>query len=562
MKTTQQIPAMISAMLSERGISKVIASPGSRDMPLLTAFATNRSLEVIPVLDERSAAFYALGISEQTGEAVALVCTSGSALLNYAPAVAEAYYRNIRLIILSADRPTEAIGQNRGQTLVQDGALANVTVASYDINGSPGSRSESIYANRCLNDALNASSYPIPAPVHINVHFQEPLYETLFPADAFSPRTITRINPDETINRDIMIRLADKIRDTAKVMIFAGQHPGRMILDKALSSIGRLNNIAILSEHISNLHSPESITSTDALFSESDDIKAIVPDLLICYGGGPTSRKFKETIETNDVESWYVGTTSNAIDCFNTLSTSINISPEAFFQALSLHLASQHSGPIGYKTVVTGISKKSLYSTDTYINSIPWGDIKAISMILKTLPDNTNLQSSNGMTVRYLDLFDCRRFANVAANRGVNGIDGSISTAIGSASQFNGITVLLCGDLSARYDVAALINLSIPEKFKIVIFNNGGGDIFRCIRATRNVTYREQLLCMPSETDWPSIAKGAGMTYYFAYDSHSLQCVLNDFIQSAEPSMLVLSTASALNSQIYINYINRNKRTI
>lgn len=561
MKLPNNITALLSGLMSEYGITHVVGCPGSRNMPLLTAFGRNDKLHLDMVIDERSAAFSALGIAEITGKPVAIVCTSGSALLNFAPAVAEAYYRRIPLLVISADRPASWIDQNDGQTLRQPGVLDNVVKRSIAVSDDTSLADRCQYYNRLINEALHELTYPCCGPVHLNVHLSEPLKPC--PADVIGmPHDKISLSVHRTDLPEREIESLWNILRRKKVMIFVGQSSPDENLDRALNRLSELDNIVIVADNVSNLRGNNFIRGIDAILSEAtdDELKRISPDIVITSGSGPISRIFKEYIRKSDyVEHWDVVPDLRFQDSYRHLTRTIIAGQTEFFMQLSQTAASADISS-DYKQSWQTLRSRASSSIEEYVGMIPWCDLKAVSAICKAVPSDWNIQCSNGMLVRYTNLFDCSGFNRFSSNRGVNGIEGSTSTAVGASGVFRGITLLLSGDMSAYYDAAGLISPFLNSRFKMIVFDNSGGDIFRCIKATKEVPERETLLSCDMKFPGEQLAALAGMLFLSATDEKSLEVSFDKLVREVDrPAMLVVRTSKEVNSKIFIEFINRKK---
>ena len=231
-------------VLKEKGIRQVVLSPGSRNAPLLVAFAREKQIRHFVVLDERSAAFMALGMAQQSGVPVALVCTSGTAPLNYAPAIAEAYYQRLPLIVITADRPVEWIDQDDSQTIRQQAVFRNIVKASYQLPAELFHADEHWYANRLVNDALNTALKGRQGPVHLNIPLRESLYG-LRDYPEREVRTIECIDPAPSLSVGVMQRLVDIFDHCPKVMILAGFHRPDFRLREALHRLAGYPNVVV-----------------------------------------------------------------------------------------------------------------------------------------------------------------------------------------------------------------------------------------------------------------------------------------------------------------------------
>ncbi len=560
--TSSQIARMAISILVGHGVKRIIISPGSRNTPMIIAASRNRGIECISVVDERSAAFIALGLGVISDEPVALCCTSGTALLNYAPALAEAYYRHIPLIVLSADRPMEWIDQDDSQTIHQAGALSNYVKQSYDI---PAGDTETNlwFANRVLNDAMLTAMNGYKAPVHINIQFSEPLGSlTANIPEKF--RIIDMQSQRTDIPETVVRELGKEIASPKKVLIVAGFHMPDKTLNAALAQMARLPNVVVMTESIANLHSPDFINRIDSTLSVIDDKtrNEMAPDCVMTLGGAIVSRQIKQYLRNMPPAiHWHIGHTHTTVDCFKSVTRRIDVDPGIFFRQLASEMQCCRA-ECDYARRWMIMKDKAIATHNAYIARSPWSDLKAMAIVADLVPNGWNIQYSNGTSIRYGQLFADGHQHRCDCNRGVSGIDGCTSTAIGASMAYKSHpTLLISGDMSARYDVGAFGCNIIPSRFKMIILNNGGGDIFRFIASTKHLEEREDMLCLPiKESPFAHIAKAYGLRYLSAGDEKELRQVFAEFSDIADrPAILEIFTPREKNAEVLTGYFSREK---
>lgn len=560
METTDKISCnILISLLKDHGISHAVISPGSRNAPIVVALARCKEIKKTVVIDERSAAFIALGIASISSKPVALICTSGSALLNYAPAIAEAYYRQIPLIIISADRPIEWIDQDDSQTIRQYEALSNYVKNSYNIPTECTSETTKWYVNRIVNDALLSAVSGRKAPVHINVQLDEPLNK-LINIGSNTERVIELISSQNLLSESDITKLAREIKIAPKVLIIAGFMSPCDILNSSLLSLAKHNNITVLTENISNLKGDLFISSIDRTLSilSNDDKENLTPDIVITLGGALVSRHIKQFLRTHKpCEHWHVGVADTTIDCFTALTKRINVTPTDFFAQLDNILKHNLSEDYSYSAKWNAYFNKSKVLHEKYIKCIEWSDLKAFDVIFTQLPKNWNIQISNGTSIRYSQLFDTTDYNRIDCNRGVSGIDGCTSTAIGASLVYNNTTLLITGDMSAQYDINALSASAITPKFKMIVINNNGGGIFRFIKSTSDLPELEEYFATKPKLPLPELAKGYGFNFYDASDVNELKQIISLFINdNSKPAILRINTPAKKSTEILRNYFN------
>lgn len=563
--TTKVICRDLADLLVAHGVDIVFSSPGSRNAPLIVAFSNKPELKIIPVVDERISAFMALGYALVSGKPVALLCTSGTALLNYLPAIAEAYYRKIPLIVISADRPIEWIDQDDSQTIKQFEVMNNFVKGSYDISDKE-TPSEIWYYNRVVNDALILATKGRKAPVHINIRLTEPLGNLIDIKEKESPRVISVVQSRGDIPVSLARNLASRLASPAKVMIIAGFLSPDNKLNKALNKISHLPNIIILTESISNLYGSNFISTIDSVLSimTEKQKRESLPDIVITLGGAIVSRHIKTYLRTNPLkEHWHVGLTHTTIDCFCALTERIDMEPSIFFQQLASGLQPYKNDISSYRQIWLNFREKSVLTHDSYIKTIPWSDLKAFSILTSIIPRDCNIQISNGTPIRYMQLFADSHFHRSDCNRGVSGIDGSTSTAVGaSMAALYTTTVLISGDMSASYDIGALEYAKLTPNLRIIIMMNGGGSIFRFIPSTGYLPQMPEYMAIGKELPIEKLASAFGLSFFEADSKEALLHVFPDFMSPHrnKAAILAIYTPTDLNIRVLKDYFNRNQK--
>lgn len=567
MYTSNEYCRQIITLLHRHGVETAYCSPGSRNAPLLLALDECEEIEKRIVIDERSAAFQAFGSSLIEQKPVALFCTSGTAVLDYAPAVAEAYYSGIPLIVISADRPREWIDQEDSQTIRQFGVLSHIVKGSYDVRAIPeGSRREYTEdvkwtVNRTVNEALIKSMEGKPGPVHINVQLAEPLGEMtdFLPAPQ---RRVQLISTSESLSADTLKKLAMEVVNS-KVMLVAGFSLPDHSLDKAVRTFASLPNVVVMAETIANLHDPQPMsTMIDAVLCDlsHEEKEAMRPDIVISIGGALVSRMLKQYLRDYPPKlHWSIGHSNYFCDCFKSLTQKIEIAPAPFFRQLSWAVRKLKAKiASGYSLQWKDLREKSAKLSEQYIQRSRWSDLKALDYIFTNLPFD-NLFVSNGTAVRYSQILQHSCHAEYC-NRGVSGIDGSTSTSVGAAWAYKGQTTLLTGDISWLYDSGASALGNIPFDMRMVVLDNSGGGIFRFIKSTSSIpdVTLEKYFCVEDLPDIPSIAMGYGIEVVEAKDMEGLKDGIKWLSEESDfPRMLVVVTPPQESAEILAGYFKK-----
>ena len=536
------------------GVNHAVVSPGSRNAPLIIALSRSH-IKTHIVVDERSAAYVALGMAQQLKAPVALVCTSGTALLNYAPAVAEAYYQKIPLIVVSADRPQEWIDQDDSQTIRQFKALDQFVKRSYDIPARCDDDTAVWYAERIAHDAMMEATSLRRAPVHINVQLAEPLNGLT--TEPYKLRRIHHFPSYNGICWDDIIKLKGQLLHK-RVMIIAGFMEINEPLRQALNAIAVNDYAVVLTETISNMADDFTINAIDrTLLAIDENDKRYYPDVVITIGGAIVSRKIKAFLRKVKPDHWYVGLNDVTVDCFQSLTRRIEANPDTFIPTLFQDSLTVKS----FCTIWQDAHTAGLRRHHKYLEKIGWSDMKAYETIFdfyQQNPDNLIMHLSNGTTIRYAQLFGDRVIAPNFCNRGVSGIDGCTSTAIGAA-MVNGPAVLITGDMSFLYDISALSAITPKLQLKIVVVDNGGGGIFRFIDSTASLPELEKYFVVKRNLDVEKVAASFGIKTYRADNADSLFEQLSNMMVEDGPAVLVVKTDGKRSAEILKNYFKTIK---
>ncbi len=550
-----------------KGIKNIVISPGSRNAPLTISFSEDSFFKCYSIVDERCAAFFALGIAQQLKEPVVVVCTSGSALLNYYPAIAEAFYSDIPLVVISADRPSYKIDIGDGQTIRQENVFANHIGYSANLKldvsreidaASPNQLEIQSYNDAELHTALKITKKE-QLPVHINVPFEEPLY-TILEKSTVTPFVVS--DEEEGNENQLDLNEFTTIWNTAKrKMILVGVNAPNTVEQQFLDELAEDDSVLVFTETTSNLHHPNFFPSIDSIIAPIEKsekyetlFKELQPDVLLTFGGLIVSKKIKAFLRTyKPKHHWHVDS-KKANDTFFCLSHHFKTDANSFFSTFLNNIKVVESDYYRKWALV-----KENYETKRreYIEEIPFSDMLAFSHVLKSVPQKNQLQLANSSSVRYAQLFNLDASVNVYCNRGTSGIDGSTSTAIGAAIFHKEPTIFITGDLSFLYDSNALWNNYIRKDFRIILFNNSGGGIFRILPGCDKTNNFETYFETTHNLEVSHLCKMHNMQYLKASDEESLVTVLNSFYDnSEEPKLLEIKTPRLLNNKILLSYFD------
>lgn len=561
-------------------IQHIVICAGSRNAPLTNGFVSHPFFTTYSIVDERAAAFFGLGIAQQLQQPVAVVCTSGSALLNFYPAVAEAFYSDIPLVIISADRMPHRIDIGDGQTIRQTGVFEPHLEASAelmpDVSHATQSLLESPLQTLIPKDISEKSLIETQikiqthnhleiarvlqmattnkGPVHLNIPLEEPLYGMTTARIPLDEMPKTSNPPDESLpEQDRVIWKTAK-----KKWVMFGVLPPDTIAPQWITALCNDPSVAVFTEKTSNLIHPNAIDAIDVLMAPleqegSDFYPALQPELLVTFGGMIVSKKVKAFLRKYPPQQhWHIDS-KKAYNTYYVLERHFKMTPNRFFETMY----SETPLPIqsDYQSLVLDRFKHYKTKGDAFVSQSPFSDLKAFQIIFKNFPKGVQLQLANSSTIRYAQLFDVPKSVAVFCNRGTSGIDGSTATAVGAAQVQAQPVVLITGDLSFFYDVNGLWNNYIPAHFRIIIINNGGGGIFRILPGEKDSEKYDTYFETIHYRNAKDIAKAFGFKYKKVDSQWGLKYALKRFYKlGKQPKILEVQTPRKLNDKVLMDY--------
>ena len=537
-------------------IKHIVISPGSRNAPLTIGFANDPYFNCYSIVDERCAAFFALGIAQQRREPVAVVCTSGSALLNYYPAFSEAFYSNIPLVVISADRPSSKIDIGDGQTIRQVNVLANHSAYNANLSDETHSDKSNFYElNRALNTAIEEQ-----LPVHINVPFEEPLYLTTEEQYPFENIVAEIKNP--IINEDKAINFVKHWNSSAKKMVLVGVLTPNSVESQYIEWLAKDPSVLVLTETTSNLHHLHFIPYIDKLLTYTEKASALKeslqPDLLLTFGGLVVSKKIKQFLRSYKPTYHYNVDLHKGYDSYFCLTTYFKADINTFLREVTPNLINVSST---YQQQWLEIKNEIQQIHLEYINQIPFSDFKVYNEVFNNIPNDHIVQISNSSAIRYAQLMKAHPSWKVFCNRGTSGIDGSMSTAIGAAVGSASPTVFITGDLSFFYDSNALWNKYIPQNFRVILLNNQGGGIFRILPGDKTDSNFEYFFETPHKLTAEHFCKMYNINYQSATNLTDLQRKIGEFYEKSDvPKLLEVHTPRKINDKVLLKYFEVLKK--
>lgn len=497
---------ILTALLVKHGVTHAVVCPGSRNAPIVHNLNECPDITCYPVTDERSAGFYALGMSQALNKPVVVCVTSGTALLNLAPAVAEAYYQHQPLIVISADRPQQWIDQLDGQTLPQPDALGRFVRKAVSLP-EPHDSEERWYCNRLVNEALIVRH----APVHINVPITEPLF-------GFTVAALTEERKIELIPADtpphVLSHVCRMFMQSKRPMLIAGQ-PMNPNLDEAVAIVG--------------------------------DDERYVPDFVLYIGGSIVSKRLKHFLRKAK-ETWAVNETGEVNDTFMNLTHVVQGDGAVVADQIRFLLEQQ---PHPFVQMWEALLAKVRAHAENYQPA--YSEMAAVKYFEEKLSNIHQVHYANSSAIRLANIFARHR---VWCNRGVNGIEGSLSTAAGFSVVTAEKVFCVIGDLSFFYDQNALWNQNLRGNLRILLLNNGKGGIFNMLKGLEQSPARDKFVAAAHHTTAEGICIQNNVTYLKATNMEQMQQGIDTLliIESHRPVLLEVFSDSQTDEQVFREY--------
>ena len=532
---------ILTSLLVAHGVRHAVVCPGSRNAPIVHNLDNCETIACHPVTDERSAGFYALGICQATDEPVAVCVTSGTALLNLAPAVAEAMYQHQPLIAISADRPRQWIGQLTGQTMPQAGVLAAIVKQSADLP-EPHDSEERWHCNRLVNEALIAALQGSRGPVHINIPISEPLYS--FSTESLPEERVIKLS--SAVSEGGAAELLSALERARRPIIIMGQmKPGDMP-DGVIQRL-RGQHYVIMHEVLSGNEGSSAMEETIAL-AEMDG--CLPPDIIVFVGDTLVSKRARRFLShARTAEAWTINAEGIVHDPFMNLRGVIQARPSDVLTAIS------GDGPREWSDYWERLRTAATAHRETF--SPVYSNLLAVRLLHECLSGQSGnyvMHYANSTPIRLGCLY---ARSHVFCNRGINGIEGSLSTAAGYSLSTAGTVYCVIGDLSFFYDQNALWNTNIRGNLRILLLNNSGGEIFAKFDGLRQSNARG-IVMGSHNTSAEGICIENNITYLKAHNTEELcrNIKLLTTVRAERPILLEVFTDTDEDMRAYKEYFN------
>lgn len=550
----------IAEICARQDISQAVICPGSRSAALTLAFARHDDIQTFVIPDERSAGYIALGLAQSSQRTVAIICTSGTAAVNLYPAIIEAFYQQIPLLVLTADRPPEWTDQLDGQTIRQQNIFHNHVLASFQFPVSFEHKDAIWHAHRIVNEAILLTKRAVSGPAHINVPIREPFYPKVGEPWKCSEeiKLISRTSGEVQMT-DKGLAIFDNLFTKSnhnKVLVVVGQCQLSNSHIEVLRTIQERFSWVVIGDITSNLHKLDgAITKHDLLLLNHDVQADLAPDLLITVGKSTLSKGLKGFLRRcQPQDHWHIGEEDNLADTFKGLTNSISLNTETFFTALLNSTSESFPVQTEYISLWNKLQKKAIERFTDFLNTVENGEFQAVKRVLDYLPDDCDLHLANSMSVRYASYIGILNKSHISvwSNRGASGIDGCTSTAVGHSINSRRLQILITGDLAFFYDRNGLWHNYLPENFRIIVLNNHGGGIFRLIDGPKQQPELEEFFETSQKLNAENTAKDFNFKYFNTSAISGLGKLLEDFFSmDTGKAILEIETDQSVNQEVF-----------
>jgi 2-succinyl-5-enolpyruvyl-6-hydroxy-3-cyclohexene-1-carboxylate synthase len=531
----------LAAVFSGHGISHVVICPGSRNAPLIQAFTGNTAFICHSIVDERSAAYVALGMARETGKPVAVVTTSGTAVLNLLPAVAEAYYQKVPLVLVTADRPLEKISEFNNQWIDQEAPFYNYTKGFLQLPGEVFHPEDLEQEMARISEVLSEAVRTPAGPVHINALLTEPLYEKL-PGEAMAgpgSRAPLAPEPEEDPSDGSFPGGPGE-----RILVLAGMGSPSPEISGLLTELVKQRRAVVVAENISNLPGEGFIRYPELCMrvAGEDMKKNMEPDTVIGFGGQVVSKQLRIFLQSLEKTGY------RHICC----------NPVPFLKTWLGQ--SSHSEDEGLDRFAGTWEKAEKLGAGRYFErlaNLPFGNLLAVHKTLEAAPAGSVIHLGNSATIRYSQVVPVRNDLTYFSNRGTSGIDGCVSSAVGAAMVSDRMHILMAGDLSFVYDSNALWNKDYPSNLRIVVLNDAGGGIFRLLTGPSSMPFYEEFSVTRHPVSLELLAQSFGRGFMRTDSPENIDEALSGLLRKGSgATVLEVDTAGSENSSIFTGYLD------
>lgn len=548
---------IIIALLKKYGIKHCVLSAGTRNVPFVHSVEQDPFFKCYSVVDERSAGYFALGLAQELNVPVVISCTSSTATCNYWPAVAEAYYQNVPLLVLTSDRDYRMLGQWEDQMIDQVGMYDRHVKKSLNLPMDASTKDDFVYCQRLVNEGLLELTHNSKGPVHINV-----------PTDSYSADFYTKTLPDvkkiDLLNyssEDILWKdKIIKLKNASKILIAVGQNS--YISDKLkllIEQFFKKYNCSISVEYMGNLECVGAINTSlcfETRFVSYDKFKNYLPDIVISFGCN-IMQGLKEQLKhfAGNFEHWSIQPDGKIVDMFKSINNVFECTPEYFFsRCIDYADDDQKNDKIYHNSIID--LKNEVKNFD-----FEYSGAYAIKNVVTRIPSNSILHLSINDSIRVTNFFELNPNIKIYANIGTHGIDGCLSSFLGQAYATNKPSYLVIGDLSFFYDMNALRIKHIKNNIRILLINNDGGSEFYYNGAYQN-DFSDLHTCARHHTTAKGWAESVGFKYISASTKDEYDIMVEKFMKenSEKPILFEVFTEMRDDAKAIYKFYSNNKK--
>jgi len=554
MYSSLQNVQILVAMLKKKGIKSIVCSPGNSHNAILRSLEEDSYFKTYNIVDERSAAFFACGLIQELNEPVAICCTAGTAATNYLTGVTEAYRRNLPMIVITADKNPYYLAQHEDQMIDQISIFDSVTKYNCSLPIIK-DKKDVWYCNRIINEAFLEMDHHGSGPIKINVVIEEGM---LAIGSSFQCKELPEV---KLINRYDLSRersaSVEKVKQlqNKKVLVLCGQETNNNSkIEKLITKVFRKYNCVFATDKLSNLHSEGTFEIARVDVGLTEIKEELMPDVVISIGGN-TAINFKFKLKNTDkkFEHWIVNEEGRVADPFKRLTTIFEGSPEEFLCCLN--------------DAVSEVSEHSYYSawemqkSRFLIPEFEFSNLYSVKRLMEDMPQNSILNLGNSTTIRIAQYFDINPKIKIYCNRGVNGIDGCVSTFVGQSAMTDKLSFLIVGDLTFFYDMNALWNRYLGNNVRIMMNNNEGAALFHFNQGLLNYPTLNENVAAQHGTSAKGWAKSLGIKYISAKNKEEFETGLKEFISldANQPILFEVFSDKAQDAKLQHDFFDANR---
>lgn len=549
MYSDDKLILQLLSLLKQHGVKRIVVSPGSRHFPLVNCIDNDSSFELYSVVDERSAAFFALGLIMQYNEPVVVTCTSGTSVINYGSAVVEAYYRKLPLLLLTADRLPELLGQMEDQVYKQDDTFKNFINFNGQLKQVKTSFDE-WYCNRIINEGLLALRYNGGGPSHLNFPIESHHIDTFSTSSLPKARMIQKYSVEE--NSDFWHTLRKNLTGK-KVMILWGQSAHH-----SLEFVERFNRFVdcvkpiVLTDSLANCTVKNTLSDTFRLLRalKREEKSYMAPDIVITmFGNYVFNGEIKGYLRpiSGKFEHWSINPSGDIVDPFKNLTKIFHMGVDSFVNKV---------------TKGTSLNNDSYFKAWQKISNLleepkpPYSELYAIGSLVHNLPKQCSLHIANSSPIRMMATYRIPTSVKVFCNRGVNGIDGCMSTAVGYAADSKELVFLAIGDLTFFYDMNSLWNRHLSKNMRILLLNNEGGAVMHMPLKPSYASILPRFVSAGHNTSARGWVESLGFHYLSATNEEECDSAIKELVRDDHdrPVLLEVFTEKASDVRILKEY--------